>query len=136
MSAAITERLVGISQQSRSMPHGGKSEFYARAALELGMSPPTLHRKLNEVSVRPARTRRNEAGKGVMSFDEAQLVSSVLTESTRRNNKRLMSIQQAMETLISNGKIAASRVDEETGEMFRLSVSTVARALRPYKLHP
>ena len=136
MSAAITERLVGISQQSRQMPHGGKSEFYAKVADELGMSVGTLHRKLNEVSVRPARKRRNDAGKIVMTFDEAQLVSSVLTESTRRNNKRLMGIQQALETLISNGKIAASRVDEETGEMFRLSVSTVSRALRHYKLHP
>lgn len=136
MSAVITERLVEIAQQSRAMPHGGKSEFYARMADELSMSPATLHRKLKEVSFRPLRKQRNDAGKIVMPFEEVQLVSAVLTESIRRNNKRLMSIQQAMEILISNGKIAACRVDKETGEMFRLSVSTVARALSHYKLHP
>lgn len=136
MSAAITERIVGISQQSRALPHGNKSEFYAKAAAELGISPATLHRKMKEVSVRPARKRRNDSGQTVLSFDEAQLVSAVLTESMRRNGKRLMSIQQAMETLIANGMIAATRVDEETGEIIRLSVSTVARALRLYKLHP
>ncbi|MDD2721639.1 MAG: integrase [Gallionella sp.] len=136
MNAVITERLVGIAQQSRSLPHGGKSEFYARVADELGMSIATLHRKLGEVSVRQQRKRRNDAGKIVLLFDDAQLISAVLMESTRRNNKRLMSIQQAMDILIANGKIAAARVDEETGEMIRLSVSTVARALRHYKLHP
>ena len=136
MSAAITERLVGISQQSRLLPHGNKSAFYAKAAADLGISPATLHRKLKEVSVRPVRKRRNDAGEIVMSFEEAQLVSSVLTESMRRNGKRLMCIQQALETLVSNGRISAARVDEETGEIFRLSVSTVARALRQYKLHP
>lgn len=136
MNAAITERLVGIAQQSRAMPRGGRSEYYAQVADELGMSVATLHRKLNEVSVRPARKRRNDAGKIVMSFEEAQLVSSVLTESMRRNGKRLMCIQQALETLISNGRISTVRVDKETGEVCRLSVSTVARALRLYKLHP
>lgn len=136
MNAAITERLVVIAQQARELPHGGKSEFYARMAGDMGVSVGTLHRKLSEVSARPARKRRNDAGKVVMSFDEAQLISAVLTESVRRNGKRLMSIQQAMEILISNSKISASRVDEESGEIFRLSVSTVARALRHYKLHP
>lgn len=136
MGAVITERIVGISQQARALPHGNKSEFYAKAAADLGMSPATLHRKMKEVSLRPARKRRNDAGQTVLSFDEAQMVSAVLIESTRRNNKRLMCIQQAMEILVSNGKIAAVRVDQETGELSRLSVSTVARALRLYKLHP
>ncbi len=136
MSAAMTERIVGISQQSRALPRGGKSAFYAAAAQELGISPATLHRKMKEVTVRPTRKRRNDSGQTVLSFEEAQLVSAVLMESTRRNGKRLMSIQQAMEILTSNGKIAAARVDVETGEIIRLSVSTVARALRQYSLHP
>lgn len=63
MSAAITERIVGISQQSRMLPHGNKSEFYAKAAAELGISPATLHRKMNEVSVRPTRNRLPLGGK-------------------------------------------------------------------------
>lgn len=136
MSAVITEQIVGISQQSRLLPHGNKSEFYAKAAADLGMSPATLHRKMKAITVRPARKRRSDAGTIAMTFEEAQLISAVLTESTRRNGKRLMCIKQAVDTLVANGKIAASHVDEETGEVCRLSVSTVARALRLYKLHP
>ena len=57
-------------------------------------------------------------------------------EGVRRNGKPLISIEQAMEMLFSNGKINACRTDKDTGEMVMLSVTTVARALRQYKLHP
>ena len=136
MSAIMTERIVSISQQARALQHGNKSDFYLRQAAELGISVPTLHRKMNEVTMRPTRKRRNDAGQTALTMAEAKMISGVLQEATRRNGKRLMSIQQALEILIANGKIAASRLDEETGELSALSVTTVVRGLRLYNLHP
>lgn len=136
MSAALNERLVAIAQAARSAPHGMKGAIYAQACEELGLSRPTLLRKLAEAAHRPARKRRRDAGETALTLDEAKLISAMLVESTRRNGKRLMSIEQAVSTLRANGKIQARTVDEETGEVFHLSVGTVARALRLYNLHP
>lgn len=136
MSAALTERLVALAQEVRSAPHGAKSAIYAQAAMEMGLSVPTLHRKLGDVAVRPRRKRRSDAAASSVPEAEARLVSAMLMESTRRNGKRLMSIEQAVEILRANGKIMAGFADQETGEIIRFSTSTIARALRLYNLHP
>ena len=52
-------------------------------------------------------------------------------DSLRKNNKRLMSLDQATALLRANGEIRA--VDDDGRP---LSVSTVSRALRTYGLHP
>lgn len=136
MPAALTERLVAIGQQARALPRGEKTAYLRRMAEELGMSLATLHRKLAEVVVRDKRRRRQDAGSTAVLFKDAQLLSTVLMESTRRNGKRLMCIEQGVSMLESNGKIDRRVIDPETGEVTRLSTSTYARALRLYRLHP
>lgn len=133
---AHSEQLVGIAQQARVLPHGIKSEFYARQALEMGISPATLHRKLGELTCRTPRKRRSDAGRMTLTFEEAKMISAVLMEATRRNGKRLMTVQRAMTMLIANGKITAERIDKDSGEICTLTASTVARALHQYRLHP
>lgn len=136
MSAVLTERLVTIGQQARALPHGHKTPFLRRMADEIGISLATLHRKLDEVVVKDRRKQRVDAGTTAVSFQDAQLISTVLMESHRRNGKRLMSIEQAVSILESNGRINTRVVDMETGEITRLSASTIARALNLYQLHP
>ncbi|MDT3707461.1 MAG: integrase [Thiobacillus sp.] len=136
MTAIVMERLMEITQAVRTLPHGGKTDYLRQAAEQIGVSYATLYRKLNEFGVCSGRKQRADAGQITVSRADAQLVSTVLMESMRRNNKRLMSIQQAMEILIANGRIAAGTLDETTGELVRTSASTMARALRQYKLHP
>lgn len=136
MSAALTERLVVIGQQYRALPHGQKTQFLKRMASEIGMGVATLHRKLSEVIVRDKRKQRADAGTTALSRDDAEMISAVLLESCRRNGKRLMSVEQAISTLEANGEINTRTVDMETGEVTRLSPSTISRALRLYKLHP
>lgn len=136
MSAALTERLVALTQEVRSAPHGAKSAIYAQASAELGLSVPTLHRKMAEVALRPRRKRRSDARESGLPVEEARLISAMLMESTRRNGKRLMSVEQAVEILRSNGKVLAGGIDNETGEIVHFSTPTVSRALRLYSLHP
>lgn len=136
MADIVMDLLMEITQATRTLPHGGKTEYIRQAAERIGVSYATLYRKLKQFGASGGRKQRADAGQITVSRDDAQLVSTVLMESMRRNNKRLMSIQQAMEILIANGKIAAGTLDEETGELVRTSVSTMARALRQYKLHP
>lgn len=133
---ALITRLVAIAQAAAAAPHGKREAVYTAATAELGMSRASLLRKLKEVSVSAPRKRRSDSGQVSLPHDEAMKVSAVLMESTRKNGKRLMSVEQAILILRSNGEIAAERMDLGTGEVSQLSVTAVSRALRVHKLHP
>ena len=56
--SALTEQLVMIAQQARSLPHGNKTHFYDRWAQQLNMSRQTLLRQLKGVAMCKQRKRR------------------------------------------------------------------------------
>ncbi|MQY50768.1 DDE-type integrase/transposase/recombinase [Rhodocyclus gracilis] len=136
MSPALTERLVSLACALRQAAHGSKDAIYQAACQELGMSRATLHRKLKEVAIMGERKRRRDAGKTALSRDEALVISGVLTNSARKNNKRLFGVGDAVEALRADEKVRAEGIDKSTGEVRPLSHSTIHRALRAYKLHP
>jgi transposase InsO family protein len=135
-SPALIERLVAIAQAAQAAGHGGKEAIYQGAMNELGMSRATLLRAIKEVTVKPERKRRNDAGKVLLPRPEAVKISAYLMETMRKNNKRLAAVGQVLEVLRNNGEIKAERLDEKTGEFIQLSDSAVSRALRSYGLHP
>ena len=136
MSAVLTERLVAIALAARQAGQGGKGAIYDAACKELGMSRATLARKIKEVAVMAPRKRRSDAGQSALTLDEAKLISAALMETTRKNDKRLYSIKDAVTMLRANNAIRAEFLDTETGELRPLSESTIHRALRMYGLHP
>jgi len=136
MSAAQTERLVAVAHAARLAGHGGKGAVYEAACKELGLSLPTLMRKLKEVTVTTPRKRRNDAGQTALPLEEARKISAVLIESMRKNGKQLYSVPDALTVLRANGEIRAEAVDPASGEIRPLSDSTIIRALRLYNLHP
>lgn len=136
MQPVITEKLVEVAQKARVARHGEKESIYQAACNELGISRATLLNKLKKLSVSKPRKRRNDAGKSNLSRSEALIISAALTESTRKNGKRLYSIEDAVTTLRANGMIAAGSIDDETGEFVSLSVSAINRAMRAYGVHP
>lgn len=136
MSAVLTERLVAIALAARQAGHGGKGAIYDAACKELGVSRATLARKIKEVAVMAPRKRRSDAGQSALTLDEAKLISAALMETTRKNDKRLYSIKDAVTMLRANNAIRAEFLDTETGELRPLSESTIHRALRMYGLHP
>ena len=72
----------------------------------------------------------------VLTEDEAMLLSSTMREAGRANGKQIMTLKRAVETLRTQGIILAGRVDQDTGEVFRLSLSAISRYLARYGLHP
>lgn len=133
---AMAQAVAEVARAVASAPHGGKGSVYAQACQQLGISLPTLHRYLGALSVRPARRQRADAGDCTLSAEEARIISGMLMESMRKNNKRLLSIGQAVEVLRANGAVVAARLDDDTGELVPLSDAAIARALRAYSLHP
>ena len=132
----MTERLSEIAREAERRGRGEKTTYLAEQAKALGISLATLHRKLGAVVVKPSRKRRADAGTSALSREEAQVISTLVMETMRKNGKRLTTVAAAVEMLRANGLIAAEKVDEATGEVTQLSDSTIVRALREYKLHP
>lgn len=136
MTPVQTQLLARIAQQAVNAPHGQRTAIYKAGAAELGVSIQTLQRKLKDTSVTKPRKRRSDSGTSALPLNEAQLISAVLLESIRNNNKQLSTVERAVERLRSNDLIIAGRVDETTGAFTQLSTGSITRALRAYKLHP
>lgn len=136
MNAVLNERLNAIAQQLANLPHGKKTAFLKEQATKLGMSFATLHKKLEQVMMKPERKRRADAGKTALSEKDAQMISALILETMRKNGKRLMTVERAVEMLVANHEIDPTRINKETGEVVTLSTSTIVRALKLYKLHP
>jgi len=136
LNPAIVQRLVQLVQACAAAPRGGKQALYDAACAELGLSPSTLYRHLEQVTVKPKRKQRSDAGDVQLCRDDAIAISALLTTSARKTGKRLLGIEQAVDTLLANGEIKPFVLDEATGELTRLSNSAIARALRSYGMHP
>lgn len=131
---AINEALVHARVPEAK--HGQKGALVAQLCSATGKSRATVYRQLQGATVRPQRRKRSDAGEVALTRDEAKLISVMVMESMRKNNKRLYTIGHAVEALRANGAIRAERIDPETGECKPLSVSAIARAMRVYGLHP
>lgn len=136
MNPALLQEIQALVRQGEQMGHGPRTAFYLAGAARLGISRSTFYLKLKELTVSKPRKKRADAGKTAISLDELRLVSALLVESIRANNKKLSSVKLAVERLRSNGLIVAGRVDEHTGELRYLSASAISRALYQYNLHP
>lgn len=136
LNAATTQRLVAVAQAAATAGAGGKGAIYTAACAELGISLATLHRHLSKVVMKPTRKQRSDAGTVSLTRDEAKAISAILMTSQRKNNKRLLSIGQAVEILRANREIRAEYLDDATGELRPLSDSAIARALRVHGMHP
>ena len=136
MNPALIDSVLAVHRAATAAGYGGKEAIYAEACQRLGMTRSTLMRKIKEAAVKPPRKQRDDAGDVWLKREEALKISAVLTESLRKNNKRLLSVGQAVSMLRANGEIRAERIDPATGECIPLSDGAIARALRAYALHP
>ena len=136
MSAVMTQRLVDLARDIERAPHGSKTQLCKAAAADLGITLATVYRKLQEVTVTPTRKRRADAGTSALARHEAELISAVMIQSIRDNDKQLSTLERAVERLRSNGHIVAGRIDTDSGVITPLSLDAIARALRAYGLHP
>lgn len=134
MNPALNERLVEIAQAARSAPHGRKDEIYRAACDELGIAHATLQRKIGRAAMRSPRKQRVDSGKTALTRSEAELIAAYIRAHTRQTGKGLMTPEHAVKILRANGEIMAARVDQETGEVFPLSTSSIRRALKTYGL--
>ncbi|WCM88543.1 transposase [Acidovorax sp. NCPPB 3576] len=136
LSPALIDALLDVQRRAQAAGHGGKEAVYAAACQHLGYSRATLMRRLKEVTVKPDRKRRTDAGKTSLSLQDAQRLSAQMMEGYRANDKSIQALKLSLEQLRAENPLFASAIDPDTGETRQLSESACARALRGYALHP
>ncbi len=119
------EVLLATRDKLLNAPHGAKSGVIATACAALQCSDQTLYRKLSEAGLETGRKQRKDKGETVYTIAHLRLISGLLIESTRRNEKRLLTIEDTIEILYADGKLPS-----------KLSPSWVAELLRANTLHP
>lgn len=62
MADIVMDLLMEITQATRALPHGGKTEYIRQAAEKIGVSYATLYRKLQAFGASGERKRRADAG--------------------------------------------------------------------------
>lgn len=135
MTAHI-EHMSLYAQRWQEAGRGEKDQVITSAANLFGLSKQTIYRRFNQLVMTPQRKRRSDAGTSTISEDELLLIAAAAAEHTRKNGKMILPLEQNVEVLRANGLIQASRIDQETGEVKPISVSTINRALKVNKLHP
>ena len=112
---------------------GDCGAIVAQAAEQMRCSVQTTYRRLQEVGWTSGRKTRTDRGELSVPFELAKQVGGLITETTRKNGKRIMGIEQARTILESNFE---GVIDPETGEITMPSASTLSRAMRAYGCHP
>ncbi len=139
MSQALP-RLVDCARELLAAARGKKRAICERYCQELGYvvdGRPVLrrlHRELARHGLCQLRARRADAGEHLLDKTEAEEIVRWQRENARANDKNLVSLKAAVDTLRSNGHIRAEFMDAETGELRPLSYSSIARAIKTYGL--
>jgi hypothetical protein len=133
---AIQDYLRALGASLKAAKHGERSALIERAVADLSLSRASVFRKLAELGFDTERKQRADKGKSGLTQEEAQTIAAYLMAGTRANGKRIVSVEQALNDLRANGKVAAQSVDPATGEVSLLSPTTVTRKLREWGLHP
>lgn len=137
MNSILAQEILAAHRQAMAAGAGPRTVIYRATAERLNISLATLYRKLETLTMKSKpRKRRSDAGATSITLYELQLISALLVESIRANNKQLSSIKLAVARLRSNGLIRAVAPDKKTGELKPMSESAISRALYQHNLHP
>jgi len=136
LTPAQIEILSQVANEAACAQHKGKGAIYARACVQLGgISPATLHRYLNQVTVRSQRKQRCDSGVFALGRAEAEIISAYIMNHYRGNGKKGITLEVALRDLRENKLVRAEVIDATTGAITLLSPSAVLKALKGYNLH-
>ena len=136
LNPVLIAYLCDVAAKASAAPHGEKEAVYAAACAHARMSRATLLRKIKEVTVKPTRKKRSDAGESQLSLEDARRLSGEFMQGFRANDKAIMKMPLVLERLRANIPGFAEWTNPATGEVRKLSESACARALRGYGLHP
>lgn len=136
MSPGQLEELMALAAALRGAAHGSKGALIAAAAQRLNLSTNAVRERLKSITVAKPRKARSDRGAHAITRDEAMLISATIEHTRRLTGTGTIKLEDAVDQLRGEGKIAAGRVDTETGEFTPSSLSAIRRAMVHYGCHP
>lgn len=95
-----------IAKRHQDAKHGEKQKVLQESCERLGITMQMLYRKFDEINYTSNRKTRSDRGETSIDLDDARLICSMMHESRRKNEKRLMSCRQAIAIAFANGQIS------------------------------
>jgi len=133
--AAIDPRVAAVAAEWLSTSHGRKRLLVERLAVEIGRSPQTVYRQLSQLAAGArVRKRRSDAGKSCVSAQDAVTLAAILEETRRETGTGALPLADTVAIASANG-LVPQRVDEATGEIRPVSLSTIRRQMRRHYVH-
>lgn len=117
------EVLTTLASRRTAASRGQWTTLVKAAAAQLGLSVPTLYRRLAQLGVSEPRKRRSDAGETHLTREQLSLIAGMAAASLNNKNQR-MPLRVVVEILHAQGKLPP------------VSVSTVSRQLRAARMHP
>lgn len=117
--------LLPLRQRLAEATFGTKKSLAQAAADALGCSVSKVYADLDALGYGDGRKTRADAGKRAVSDAEVIEVAQIVASAYRENNKRLMSINNAIKHARANGLLQAA-----------CSTSTMCRRMRELNVHP
>src|SRR5690606_1726098 len=132
----VDPRIESALPEWLSAGHGAKRGIVERLAAEIGRSPQTVYRQLQSLvaGARP-RKRRSDAGKTSGCEAQVMALAAMVEETRRETGTGALPLEDAVDIARANGLITAERVDQSTGEVKPVSLSTIRRVMRRHYVH-
>lgn len=114
-----------VAKRLDEAKHGEKTAFITDVANTLGVSVNSVYERLEEVGYKSNRKTRSDRGNTHVDLRDARLICNMMHSSRRKNEKRLLSCEQAIDIAFANEQIK-----------HKYSATTVLRVAREHGFHP
>lgn len=94
-----------MARRLEAAPRGGTEALVAEAQQLFGVSRNTFYVRVKQAGYSSGRKVRVDRGQTVITEDELQVVSKIMLQSNRANNKRLLSVADAMQLAHNTGAL-------------------------------
>lgn len=125
MNPTQMQAAVDLCRQLSVSPHGERGPLKAAACERLGVSLQTLHRMLDRAGYKTGRHARSDKGSTAAGLDDLKVVSGLVASTMRKNGRRGLSLDAAVQILRADGKLGCD-----------LSPAQLSRLLWTQGMHP
>lgn len=125
MQHSEIEYFQDVARRLSEAKFGEKTQLVQDVANTLGISTTLVYEKLEMVGYKTNRKTRSDRGNTHVDLRDARLICNMMHSSRRKNEKRLMSCELAIEIAYSNGQIKQA-----------YNSTTVLRVAREHGFHP
>ena len=132
--AASWEYVFALRDRLLAARRGSRRALVEEAAERIGLSAPTMYRRLAECGWTSDRKPRADRGTSCVDAELARTAAGMVATARRANGKKTLPLTTARDILEANGQ--GCKINVETGEVSMPSAATLSRVMYRHGCHP